>query len=91
MVDKITKALNKFSVKEKELVKNLLLKINTPPFIPPLKGEGRGVGLDVKKLKGRSDIYRARKGKIRIIYRIDGGQVYLLAIEKRNENTYKDI
>ena len=91
MVDKITKVLNKFTTKEKELVKNLLLKINTPPFIPPLKGEGRGVWLDIKKLKGRSDIYRARKGKIRIIYRIDGGQVYLLAIERRSENTYKDI
>ena len=93
MVDKITKALNKFTQKEKELVKNLLLKINTPPFIPPLKGEGRGVGLelDLKKLKGRDDIYRVRKGKIRIIYRLDGKQIFLLAIERRNENTYRDI
>lgn len=94
MVDKITKALSKFTKKEKELVKILLLKINnTPPFIPPLQGEGRGVGfgLDLKKLKGRNDIYRIRKGKIRIIYRIDGKQIYLLTIEKRNENTYKDI
>ena len=81
MVDKITKALNKFSAKEKELVKNLLLKIN----------KNNVSGLDVKKLKGRSDIYRVRKGKIRIIYRIDDSQVYLLAIEKRDENTYKDI
>ena len=104
MVDKITKALNKFTKKEKELVKILLLKINnTPTFIPPLKGEGRGlpvtlslarragVGLDLKKLKGRNDIYRIRKGKIRIIYRVDNKQIYLLAIERRSENTYKDI
>ncbi len=92
MVDKITKALNKFTQKEKELVKILLLKINnTPPFIPPLKGEGRGVGFDLKKLKGRNDIYRIRKGKIRIIYRVEDKQIYLLAIEKRSENTYKDI
>ena len=89
MVDKITKALNRFNQKEKDLVKNLLLKIkNTPPFIPPLKGEGRWVGLDLKKLKGRNDIYRVRKGKIRIIYKVDGEQIYLLAIEKRNDNTY---
>ena len=92
MVDKITKALNKFTKKEKELVKILLLKINnTPPFIPPLKGEERSMGFDIKKLKGRNDIYRIRKGKIRIIYRVDNKQIYLLAIERRSENTYKDI
>ena len=81
MVDKITKALNKFSSKEKGLVKNLLLKIN----------QNQMIGVDLKKLKGRDDIYRARKGKIRIIYRIEDSQVYLLTIERRNENTYKDI
>jgi mRNA-degrading endonuclease RelE of RelBE toxin-antitoxin system len=81
MVDKITKALNKFTQKEKELVKNLLLKIN----------KNNVAGLDLKKLKGRNDVYRVRKGKIRIIYRIEDKQIFLLAIERRNENTYKDI
>ena len=96
MVDKITKALNKFSAKEKELVKNLLLSAafqRTVRGMIPLNqiNKNNVSGLDVKKLKGRSDIYRVRKGKIRIIYRIDDSQVYLLAIEKRDENTYKDI
>lgn len=81
MVDKITKALNKFTSKEKELVRNLLLKID----------KNSVKGLDIKKLKGRNDIYRVRKEKIRIIYKVDNKQVYLLAIEKRSENTYKDI
>ena len=81
MVDKITKALNKFTQKEKELVKILLLKINRNSL----------EGLDLKKLKGRNDIYRVRKGKIRIIYKVEEKQVFLLAIERRNENTYKDI
>ena len=81
MVDKITKAISKFSRKEKDLVKNLLLNINN----------GSADNLDLKKLKGRDDIYRVRKGKIRIIYRVDGKQIYLLAIEKRSKNTYKEI
>ncbi|MDO8499329.1 MAG: hypothetical protein Q7S66_01565 [bacterium] len=81
MVDKIQKALNKFSLKEKQTVKNLLLMIK----------EKNLVGLDIKKLKGREDIYRVRKGKIRIIYRMNDDEIYLLAIEKKNENTYKDI
>ena len=46
-------------------------------------------GLDMKKLKGRDDIFRVRKGKIRIIYRIDSdSQIFVLAIEKRSDTTY---
>lgn len=81
MVDAISKALSKFSSKEKELVKNLLIKIKTHNL----------VGLDVKKLKGRTDIFRVRKGAIRIIYRMVAKQIYLLAIEKRSESTYRDL
>ena len=81
MVDKISKALAKFSAREKEAVKELLGKLK----------QGNFVGLDLKKLKGYSDIFRARKDKIRIIYHVKSGQIYLLAIERRNENTYRDI
>ena len=79
MVDKITKTLGKFSASEKELVKKILLKIKSKKF----------EGLDLKKLKGRDDIYRVRKGKIRIIYRLEKEEISLLTIEKRNDRTYK--
>ena len=59
MVDKIEKALSKLTEKERKVVKNVLLKVQ----------EGSIDSLDIKKLKGRSDIFRARKGKIRIIFR----------------------
>lgn len=81
MVDKIQKALNKFSEKEKELVKNLLIEI---------KNNKLG-NLDLKKLKGRDDVFRVRKGKIRIIYRMKLGEVYLLAIERKSDKTYNNI
>lgn len=81
MVDKIKKILTQFSAKEKEWVKNLLLQIKNNKLD----------NLDFKKLKGRDDIYRVRKGKIRIIYRINKGEIYLLAVERRNEGTYKNI
>ena len=80
MVDKISKELIKFSSKEKELIKNLLIRIK----------ENKLAGLDLKKLKGRDDIFRVRKGKIRIIFRTVNDQIYLLTIEKRNDNTYRD-
>ena len=67
------------SSEEKELITGILLQIKN----------GNLVGLDVKKLKGRNDIFRIRKGKFRIIYRLIKGKLILLAIDKRSENTYK--
>ncbi len=81
MVDKITKALNKFSKTEKRVVKKILLKIKSGKFSE----------LNLKKLKGRNDIYRVRKGKLRVIYRIKDQKIYLISIERRNDRTYKDF
>ncbi len=78
MVDRIQKALNKFSEKERELVKDLLYKIKNNKLD----------NVDIKKLKGRDDIYRVRKGKIRIIFRIHTEETYLLAIERRSDRTH---
>ena len=48
--------------------------------------------LDIKKLKGYENIFRLRKGKLRIIYRlIDKQEVHILAIERRSETTYKNL
>ncbi|OGH87440.1 MAG: hypothetical protein A3J93_02815 [Candidatus Magasanikbacteria bacterium RIFOXYC2_FULL_42_28] len=81
MVDKITKSLNKFSDSERAMVKKILVALNSGNFS----------GLDLKKLKSHENIFRIRKGKIRIIYRLQSGQIYLLAVEKRNDNTYNSI
>ena len=79
-MDKIEKALGKLGQKEREWVKRILVELQ--------KGNTRG--LDLKKLKGRDDIFRVRKGNIRIIYRIvAGGAVFVLTIERRKEDTYK--
>ena len=48
-------------------------------------------GLQVAKLKGRQDIFRVRKGRLRIIYRQSGTSTDILAIERRSEKTYKDF
>jgi len=77
-MDKIAKALKKLAVGEKEIVKALLIKIDCRNFN----------GLDIKKLKGRQDIYRVRKGKIRIIYHISDNKITILTLERRNDNTY---
>ncbi len=77
---KISKALKKLSVKEQKNVKEILLN---------LKNNSLDV-FDVKRLKGHSDIFRIRKGEIRIIYKMDkSDDIVILAIERRTDNTYK--
>ena len=78
-MDKIEKLLSRLTSKEREDVRFLLARLARKEY----------KGLDVKKLKGRDNIFRVRKGALRIIYRVVGDAVFLLAIERRNEKTYK--
>ena len=47
--------------------------------------------LDIKKLVGRSDLFRVRKGDIRIIYQKTNNDVKLLIIERRSDDTYSSF
>ena len=79
-MDKIKKALQKFTAKERQWIKDILRQLDS----------GQTANFNVKKLKGRDDIFRIRKGNIRIIYRLDkNGKIFILTIERRKENTYK--
>lgn len=78
-MDKISKALKKFNNKEKQIISFILKKIKSHKLN----------GFDIRKLKNRDNIFRIRKGKIRIIYLVDErGEYKILAIERRNDNTY---
>ncbi len=77
-MDAIEKALKKFTTKEKERVKEMLAKL----------ASGKTQGLDIKKLRGREDVFRLRKGDVRIVYRKSGEAIFILLIERRSEKTY---
>lgn len=80
MVDRIQKILNKISPKEKSELLAIAQDIERENVAQ----------YDIKKLKGFDDIYRIRKGKFRLIYRVESpGRNKVLAIERRNDNTYK--
>lgn len=82
MVDKIKKALNKLSAEQRKEINDLLARIKN----------GQLENLDLKKLKGWDDIYRVRKGQTRVIYQIDkDGDIILLEIGRRNDNTYRNF
>jgi len=82
MVDKIQKALDKFSEKEKKIVKDLFQKIKI----------GKAIGLDIKKLKGYESLYRLRSGDYRIIYeKIDNILVIVFFDVKHRKDVYRDL
>jgi mRNA-degrading endonuclease RelE of RelBE toxin-antitoxin system len=81
-MDKIKKALENLSHKEKLQIKAILLIIKTGSFS----------NIDIKKLKNCENIYRIRKGKLRIIFkRHENGQYSVLAVERRSDKTYNSF
>lgn len=78
-MDKIDKALSKLTFKEKERIRNVIKALQL----------GRFDNLDIKKLKGSQDIFRVRKGGLRIVYQLLGRRIVILKIDKRKEDTYK--
>lgn len=79
MTDRIDKALGRLTDSERGKIKTLLRRIVS----------GDISGMDIKKLKGRMDIFRVRQGKMRIIFRKDeSGDMFILAVERRGDTTY---
>lgn len=80
MTDKISKELAKLTAKERQLIREILLQLKTNNLL----------GLQISKLKGHNDIFRVRKGRLRIIYKQSDDTISILAIERRSEKTYSD-
>lgn len=78
-MNKIHKVLRSLSSKERSSIENILQKIV----------RGNFTGLDIKKLKDRPDIFRVRKGSLRIIFRQVAGKGFIiLTIERCSDNAY---
>ncbi|MEK7147253.1 MAG: hypothetical protein AAB772_03305 [Patescibacteria group bacterium] len=75
----LKKLLSKFGKEERGIIASLIDAIVSLNWI----------SLDIKKLKGYHNIFRVRKGKIRIIFIKDKKEISILAIERRHEDTYK--
>lgn len=78
-MNKLGKYLKKSNQKERTAILDVLEQLS----------KGNMVGLDLKKLKGYDNYFRARKGKTRIIFHLDvNGKPVIQSIEKRDDNTY---
>lgn len=77
-MDKIKKAIKKFRKSERVIIKEIMSAIE----------RGDISNLDVKKLKGYDNLFRARKGKLRIIFQMLDNENILVAVSRRNDHTY---
>ena len=75
----LKKLLSKFSKEERRAIEFLIEKIISLNWH----------SLDIKKLRGYKDIFRVRKGKIRIIFIKNEKNIFILNIERGREDTYK--
>lgn len=81
-MDKIDKALLKLPNKQRQKLMQAFGQVM----------EGKVEGLNIKKLKGHSDVYRLRVGDSRLVFRqLDSGEQLVLHVGKRNEQTYRDF
>lgn len=80
-MDKIDKVLQKLTSQERQELKDILSRINS----------GNIQGLDLKKLRSKQDIFRVRKGKIRIIFYNKDNAIKVLSLERRSDKTYRKI
>ncbi len=78
MSDKIEKFLKKLTSKEREVILSLLASLQKSDF----------ENLDIKKLAGLQNIWRIRKGDVRIIFEKSRNKVIIIKIEKRSDTTY---
>lgn len=78
-MDKIEKALAKLTQKERQSLKEIILRIK----------DSHLENLDLKRLKGKDNIFRVRKGNTRIIFSKQGKTIKILAAERRSSHTYR--
>lgn len=78
-MDQIEKALRKLSAKERKSLEQLFKLVRA----------GQLDGLDVRKLVGQPNVYRVRKGDLRIIFSRTGRSIRLIALERRTTTTYR--
>ena len=77
-MDKISKFLKKLPKDSRYRLEQLISQI----LIGDLSG------LDVKKLKGEINLFRVRKGDLRIIFLKTKDTVRIIDIDRRNDTTY---
>lgn len=77
-MNKFDKFLRKLSSKERSAMNALIKSIQSRKW----------AHLDIKRLSGHTDLYRVRKGDVRIIFLDSRDGINMVSIERRSDTTY---
>ena len=80
-MDKIEKFLRRLTRNERERIASVLVRIVA----------GEYSKIDVKKMKGYGNLYRARVGTIRIIFIEQNSKRRIIAVGRRDDRTYSEF
>ena len=81
-MDKLEKAYRKFSRSEQKVIDWIYAKLT----------KHDRMGLNILRLQGHANIFRIRKGSIRIMFQRNlDGSIVLIELKRRNEKTYKGL
>lgn len=80
-MDKIEKLFRKISPKDRQQIRAVIFLIE----------KAETTLLNIKKLGGSQNQYRARVGKYRIIFKREGRRNIIIEVSLRNEKTYKSL
>lgn len=80
-MDKIDKFLNKLLINKRKEIQRIVKKITEKDF----------TDLDIKKLKGLDNMFRVRKGDVRIIFLVENDYVEIIDLQNRNDKTYSKL
>jgi mRNA-degrading endonuclease RelE of RelBE toxin-antitoxin system len=80
-MDRIRKFLQRLTPEERDRITNVMVHIV----------KGKYGTIDVKKMKGYGNLYRARVGNIRIIFIEQGNTRRIIAVARRDDRTYSDL
>ena len=75
----LSKLLSRFNLEDRKILEPVIAQIISLKWY----------NLNIKKLKGYQDIFRFRRGKLRIIFIKNGKNIRIINIERRKETTYK--
>jgi mRNA-degrading endonuclease RelE of RelBE toxin-antitoxin system len=81
MTTKLDKAIARLQAKDKAVAQLLIMRIIMNDII----------GLDIKQLSGHKDLFRVRKGRVRVVYRQENTRTIIVLVDLRNDKTYKDL
>lgn len=80
-MDRVKKFLRKLSPSDQDDIGGVLQKIK----------KGNTEGLNVKKLRGYTNLFRVRKGDIRIVFHQEDGNFNVIFIGRRGDSKYNQF